>query len=58
MTEKINIIILVMQNCCSSHVYKRFYQTDFKFIAEIYEDGFNAFSLKAKVRLLAELVEG
>ena len=30
MIEKINIIILVMQSCCLSHVLKRSYQADFK----------------------------
>ena len=29
MTGKINIIIFVIWNCCSSHVLKRFYQADF-----------------------------
>ena len=47
MTGKINMIILVMLNCCSTHVVKRFYQADF-----------NAFSLQTQVRLLSELVKG
>ena len=52
MIKKINIIILLMQNCCSSRVLKGFYHAGLsQYVAEIYKDYFSAFSLKAQVRL-------
>ena len=57
MIEKINIIILVMQNCYIGnsnamhttmplHVLKLFFHADLSyFFAEVYEDDFNASSL-------------
>ena len=58
MIEKINIIILVMQSCCVSHVLKRSYQADFdQFVTEIYKDDFSAFRLSTQIRLLPEFVK-
>ena len=44
MLKKINITVLLMQNCCSSRVLKRVYPADFsQGVAEIYEDYFIAY---------------
>ena len=51
--------MLLMLNCCPSHLLNDFIKlTLSQFLAEIYEDDFDAFSLLAEVRLLPVFVKG